>query len=220
MWRMMSMTLRWIDVSVPRRRSNGRRDGPPGITIHRPRTLEHRDGTLRWGIPVTTPTRTLLDLGSVLSPTQLERAFEEADRLDLLDRSRLAHLCTSTSGRRGTGTLRALLRARPLPLSETRSKLEQRFLRFCRARGLPIPAVNVPLAGYNVDCLWPEERVVVELDSWAHHGDRASFEADRRRDTRIQIAGHRIVRVTNQRIADEPDLLEAELRSLLGLPGR
>jgi very-short-patch-repair endonuclease len=218
-WAMVSMSPSRIDVTVPRRRSNGRRKGPPGIAIHRPRTLEDCDCTHRWGIPITTPTRTLVDLGSVLSPTQLKNAFEEAEGKGILNRARLAHLCMASSGRRGSGTLRALLAARPLPLAETRSRLEQRFLRFCRERGLPIPAVNVPLAGYNVDCLWPEQRVVVELDSWAHHGDRASFESDRRRDTRIQIAGHCIVRVTSRRISHEADLLEAELRTLLGLAG-
>jgi very-short-patch-repair endonuclease len=217
MWAMVGMTPSRIDVTVPGRRSNGRRKGPRGIAIHRPRTLEERDCTRRWGIGVTTPTRTLVDLGSVLSPTQLERAFEEAEGLGRLDRTRLAQLCMGSSGRRGTRTLRTLLAVRSLPMTETRSRLEQRFLQFCRDRDLPIPAVNVPVAGYEVDCLWPEQRVAVELDSWAHHGDRTSFEADRRRDTHIQIAGHCIVRVTSRRISYEGDLLEAELRTLLGL---
>jgi very-short-patch-repair endonuclease len=218
-WGMVDLPFARIDVTVPGRRNNGRRNGPRGIAIHRPRRLDDLDRAVRWGIPVTNPSRTLLDLASVVSRTQLQRAFEEAERLDLLDRARLAHLCSRTSGRRGTGALRALLAARSLPLAATRSELERQFLRFCRDRGLPIPAVNVPLAGYVVDCLWREERLVVELDSWSHHGDRESFEADRRRDARIQRAGHRIVRVTSRRMLHEPDPLEDELRALLGLTG-
>jgi very-short-patch-repair endonuclease len=61
---------------------------------------------------------------------------------------------------------------------------------------------------------------VVELDSWSHHGDRRSFEADRRRDARIQRAGHCVVRVTHRRMSLDGDELEAELRDLLGLTGR
>jgi very-short-patch-repair endonuclease len=72
------------------------------------------------------------------------------------------------------------------------------------------------VAGYEVDCLWIAERVVAELDSWRHHGTRDAFESDRKRDARIQLAGHRIVRVTNHRISDEADELEAEISQLLG----
>jgi very-short-patch-repair endonuclease len=137
-----------------------------------------------------------------------------------MNRSRLATLCSHSSGRRGTGELRALLAERPLPLIETRSKLEARFLRFCRERGLPIPAVNTPLGDFVVDCLWAQQQVVCELDSWAFHGDRTAFEGDRARDVAIQRMDHRIVRITDRRIRHAPDALEADLRSLLGLGKR
>jgi very-short-patch-repair endonuclease len=99
----------------------------------------------------------------------------------------------------------------------TRSELERRFLRFCRERGLPKPAVNVPLLGYEVDAFWPEQRLVVELDGWTTHRGRASFEGDRVRDAALQVARCRVVRVTDRRIEDDPDELEAELRALLRL---
>lgn len=107
-----------------------------------------------------------------------------------------------------------MLSERVLPLAQTRSKLEEAFLRFCRRRDLPIPAVNVPLAGYEVDCVWPDRRVAVELDSWTHHGGRDAFEADRKRDAAIQMAGYRILRVTHRRMADQGEDLEAEIRWL------
>ncbi len=70
---------------------------------------------------------------------------------------------------------------------------------------------------------WPVSRsiasgpnsVVAELDGWAHHATRDAFESDRKRDARIQLAGHRIVRVTHRRITYEGDELEAEIRKLL-----
>jgi hypothetical protein len=189
---------------------------PAGIIIHRPRALDSADRARRHGIPVTSPSRTLIDLAGTVSPTQLRRALEEAERLELLDRAGLRRLCLRTTGRRGIGTLRTLLSERELALSETRSPLEARFLAFCRDRGLPIPAVNVPVNGKIVDCLWPRERVVAELDSWTHHGKRQAFEGDRERDVGIQIAGHRIIRITDRRLR-QPDRLEADLRQLLAL---
>jgi very-short-patch-repair endonuclease len=84
----------------------------------------------------------------------------------------------------------------------------------CHDRGLPIPAVNVPVAGYEVDCLWPDHRTVVELDGWMYHGNRDAFESDRKRDAAIQLAGYRILRVTDRRISDECEELEADIRRL------
>jgi very-short-patch-repair endonuclease len=92
-------------------------------------------------------------------------------------------------------------------------------MRLCRDAGLPRPAVNVPIVGLEVDFVWPSQRLVVELDGYAFHRDRGSFERDRRRDARLQLAGYRVVRVTHRRLAEEPEAVVAELRVLLGLAG-
>jgi very-short-patch-repair endonuclease len=57
---------------------------------------------------------------------------------------------------------------------------------------------------------------MVEVDSIRHHGTRAAFERDRRRDQRLTVAGWRVVRFTWRQIADEPAVVVATLRSLLG----
>jgi putative AbiEi antitoxin of type IV toxin-antitoxin system/uncharacterized protein DUF559 len=213
LWRLMKALLGPVHVSVPNRSSWQ----PEGILIHRPRHLGPADRTRRYGVPVTSPSRTLLDLAAVVSPTQLRRAFEETERLELLDRNALARMCDRMRGRRGVARLRGLLSEGPLPLSEARSRLEARFLAFCRDRGLPIPATNVPLGEFEVDFLWPEQRVVVELDGWGSHGKRTAFEGDRKRDVRLQLLGHRVVRVTHRRLTADADQLEGELRQLLAL---
>lgn len=142
-------------------RHGGRRHD--GLHLHRSRHLDQC--AVRDLIQVTTVSRTLLDLAGVGSPAVLRQAFDEADRRGHLRRAELSRLCAGPTGRPGNGALRALLDKRQVPLARARSRLEERFLRYCRDRGLPIPAVNVPLAGYEVDCLWPGERVAVELDS-------------------------------------------------------
>jgi hypothetical protein len=214
LWRLVKPSFGAVHVTVTSRARLRR-----GIVAHRTRDLQSADRRKRHGIPVTGVERTLLDLAGMVSPTQLRRAFEEAERLELLDRAALERLCERMRGRRGVRRLRLLLSERQLPLAETRSPLEARFLAFCRSSGLPIPAVNVPLNGKIVDCLWPREKVVAELDSWTHHGRRGAFEGDRERDVGIQIAGHRIIRITDRRLK-QPDRLEADLRQLLALGER
>ena len=41
-------------------------------------------------------------------------------------------------------------------------------MRICRDHALPLPAVSVPLLGYEVDFLWPAARFVVEADGGDH----------------------------------------------------
>jgi very-short-patch-repair endonuclease len=102
-------------------------------------------------------------------------------------------------------------RSRP----DTRSPLEDEFRDFCRDRGIELPQVNVVIAGFCVDAAWPSKKVVVELDSRTHHSGIHAFEEDRKRDAKLQVAGHRIVRVTRHRLRHEADDLEADLRRLL-----
>src|SRR3954447_22488568 len=73
LWRMRSGSGAGIEVSAPRpRRSSAR------LELHRG-TIQPDELTVHDGIPATTPARTLLDLGSVLSEQHLKAAFEEAE---------------------------------------------------------------------------------------------------------------------------------------------
>jgi very-short-patch-repair endonuclease len=215
LWRLIDVVPGPVHVSVWNR-SSWR---PAGIIVHRPRTLDAADRAREHGIPVTTPTRTLLDLAALASPTQLRRAVEAADRLELLDPSALACPCEQSRGRKGTGRLLSLL-AHYRPLPETRSELERRFLRLCDDAELPRPAVNVSVEGFEVDFRWFAERLVVELDGYEYHRDRASFERDRRRDAALQLAGFRVFRFTYRRIVHEPDVVTSQLRVALTPAGR
>ena len=77
------------------------------------------------------------------------------------------------------------------------------------------PAVNVQLGRFEVDLLWREHRLVVELDGYASHGTRAAFERDRSRDAELAAAGLRIVRFTWRQVARDPAAVAARMRTLL-----
>jgi uncharacterized protein DUF559 len=207
---------RWVEVTAPGRT----RGGAQGILLHQVRRLDGGDRGERDGIPITSLPRTLLDLAEVLRPRQLERAIEEAERLRLFDLAAIEDLCLRSPGRRGVRRLRAVLAEPETEAALTRSELERRFLDLCRDAGVPTPAVNTVVMGFEVDAVWPDRQLVVELDGYAFHQGRVAFERDRVRDSVLQLAGFRVIRVTHRRLETEPGVVAETLRSLLGMAGR
>jgi hypothetical protein len=190
--------------------------GPRGIRRRSTRTLAAEDFATRNGIPVTALPRTLLDLAEVVSFGRLERAVEQADRMQLLDLAAIDGVCARNPGRRGLRPLRGLLvRFRGAP--DVRSELERRFLDLCRRYGIPQPATNVVVAGLVVDAFWPREGLVAELDGYRWHRGRSAFEEDRRRTAILELAGYRVLRITARRLADEPAELAADVRAYLAM---
>jgi hypothetical protein len=202
--------------------SDRRRVRVPGIVIHRPRVIAPADVTTRLGIPTTSPTRTVWDLASQLSPLQTRRAFARAERLCGVDRPRLAALVDAAPCRKGAGTIRALLAEKPLPLEAVRSWLEELLLFICSERSLPLPAVNVPMLGYEVDFLWEGARFIVEADG-GEHLDPEQRDRDNTRDFKLARAGFLIRRYSwkamqrEREVAEEVAAILAErLRTLQG----
>ena len=97
----------------------------------------------------------------------------------------------------------------------TRSHLERKFLTLLRAQDLPLPEVNVRIGPHTVDFLWRERRLVVELDGYAYHSDRMSFEADRRRDRELAARGYVVLRFTYREVIEAPERVLEALISLL-----
>jgi very-short-patch-repair endonuclease len=172
--------------------------------VHRVRRLELSDVTVRDGLPVTTPARTLLDLAQVLGPRPLQRALEEAERLRLVTRRGLAAELRQAAGRPGVATLASLVADGSEP-ALTRSEAEERMLALIRKGGLPTPRVNAKTAGHEVDFLWPDHGLVLEVDGYAFHSGRAAFERDRLRDADLAAIGLRVVRTSWRQLTREPE---------------
>jgi predicted transcriptional regulator of viral defense system len=192
--------------------THGRR-GQRGIVLHKGR-VDPEERASPDGIPATTVARTLFDLAEVDDYNPLRHAWEEADRLHLLQLRLVEDVCARGRGRRALRPIRRLLAEATAP-AKTRSPLEDRFASFCHAHRLPPPATNVLVLDHEVDALWPAARLIVELDSFEFHRHRAAFERDRARDTRLLLAGYRTVRITHRRLDTESAELAAQLRLLL-----
>jgi very-short-patch-repair endonuclease len=88
---------------------------------------------------------------------------------------------------------------------QLKAKLEKRFRVLLRTSSLPLPAHNVNVGPYELDCYWPERGFCVELDTYGTHGSRRSFEADRKRERELRRLGVEVERVTDRQLEDEPD---------------
>jgi predicted transcriptional regulator of viral defense system len=154
LWALLRVARARVDVTVAAR--SGR--SHPGLDVHRVRSLDPRDVTERERIRVTTVPRTLLDLAEVVPQRRLEKAFEEAERLRLLDLRALHETLERAHGRRGLKAIHALLAAAGPVETATRSDLERAFLRLCRTHGIPTPIANATVAGYEVDAHWLTHR--------------------------------------------------------------
>jgi very-short-patch-repair endonuclease len=187
LWGLLSLPgVDVVHVTVPG--DSGRRKRR-GIRLHRSTTLGPDDVTRRRNIPVTTPTRTLIDLRRTAPRKQFAAALRQAEALGLpvgeLDHDR------------------------------TRSELEARFLAICRRHRIPAPEVNVCIGPYVVDFLWPQRRLIVELDGYRFHRGREAFESDRARDLELTRLRYEVVRLTWRQLESDPAGLAATVRGLL-----
>jgi very-short-patch-repair endonuclease len=147
--------------------------------------------THRHGIPVTTVQRTIDDLraSSLLPPDLLRRAIREAEHKG-------HHLEGIESDR-------------------TRSDLETAFLDLFRRHHIPPPEVNVKLGPYEVDFLWREQRLVVEVDFFLYHRGSVSFQDDYARDLDLRSAGFTVLRFADTQLEEEPERVAADVAAAL-----
>lgn len=171
------------------------------VEVSRTKLLRPRHVRRRSGLPVLSPAWTVLRLASRTSERELQRAFDEARVQGLLRDRELEALLGEVGRVRGRAALRRLLKD-SAATSLTRLEAEERFLALVRGGGLPAPAVNVRLHGYEVDFLWPAERVVVEVDGWRYHSSRSAFERDRRKSAVLAAHGYVVIRVTWRQITE------------------
>jgi predicted transcriptional regulator of viral defense system len=190
-----------------------------GVRVHRVDIQRDDEVTMLQGIPVTTPARTVLDIAGRGAPRELEQALAAAERAAPRCREQILALLQRRPRHAGSGLLRTLLRlldASGKPPLYLRSRAEALTVRLCARAGLPPPLVNERIAGYEVDLVWPEQRIIVEVDGYEFHGSRAAFHRDRDRDRALTAAGYHVLRFTWRQLTSEPDACLAALCIAMG----
>jgi len=209
LWGLQATLAKTVDIAIPTR-GHRRRE----IHIHHLPHLTAGDITSSEGLPTTALPRTLLDRAATSTHRGVERDLDRAERLGLLELGAIDELFARVGKHPGIVKLRAAIELYRDP-AYTRSWLERRFLKLVREAGLPIPSVNVFVAGFELDMYWECERFAVELDGYKFHSNRASFERDPRRQEELKLAGIEMVRFTALRLANEPTQVTQRLSTLL-----
>jgi hypothetical protein len=204
-----------VDVSVPRRLHRRRPGHEPrgdavAIRVRCRPALAPKDLTDRYGLPATTVARTLLDLASELSETQLERAVNEADKRDLISPPRLRVALNGYRGQPGVRALRKVLEPETFRLSD--SDLEILFRGIAARVGLPPPVSKLFVNDFEVDFFWPNLGLVVETDGLRYHRTASSQARDRLRDQTHAASGLATLRFTHWQVKHEPGHVAGVLR--------
>lgn len=203
------------EITVPAAR-HGRR---AGIRTHRARLAEP-DIAWRYGIPLTTPSRTLADLAGITSSYLLERAVDQAQRSRLVTPDQLAQyvLANRGSGYKGIAALRDVLGYRVDHPGVGDSDWADRVYGWIVEAGLEAPArqVQVTLGGtvWILDMAYPDRKIAIEFDGFDYHGRRHRFDSDAARYDELVLAGWTVLRVTSRH--GEARVVEWVRRALAG----
>jgi len=199
LWRIGDERGGLVEVSLP---SLSRRRRP-GIRIHRRPSLAERDLTREYGIPVTTPVQTLIDMALRLDRSGVERMVNEADKYNVTHPPQLRRALDARGGEPGAARLRFILDRRTFRL--TKEELERRFLPLALKAGLPVPLTGQFVNEFEVDFYWPDLSLVVETDGLRYHRTPAEQARDRLRDQIHTATGLTPLRFTHEQVRYEPD---------------
>lgn len=112
------------------------------------------------------------------------------------------------------------VRGAPHPFSDSEQVIVDRLERDGRLAELFEPNTTVRTARGNdhrVDLLWRDGKVVVEIDGWSTHRDRASFHNDRLRDYELLISGYAVLRLTHDAVLDDVEKAIDMIRDVVEL---
>ncbi len=197
---------------------------PKSFTVHRSTDLYDDYVSLVDGIPVTTMTRTVVDLGATSRGAgTVTRVFDAALRLGLTTVDDVLEAVSDLArpGRTGVRVARLLAEERKGWISTTESELEDAFVRVVRDAGLPIPSPQAQIRDRNgvvvarVDFYYPRRRVAVELDGYRFHIDPSQFNRDRRRQNLLMTEDIVVLRYTARDLRERPEGVIAELAGAL-----
>ena len=208
LWRLDGFEPGFIEITSP---SSLR--PPKGVIVHRAQ-LRSSEMTHVSGMQVTTPTRTILDISSVVDEETVEIALDCALRRGLtsFDYLRRKHAERAVPGRRGSRTIGHILRQRDPGNRPLESALETRFLRLLRQERVPLPQAGYEVGPYRLDFAYPKLHLGIELDGYAFHSARTLWARDLARQNYLVRLGWTILRFTWDDITRRGSAVADEVR--------
>jgi very-short-patch-repair endonuclease len=193
LWGVWRPTDRSIDVVVP-----AYHRPLAGVSIHETRILPPGHVRLVGGIRVTTPARTIVDLGLELDATQLANVIHQLAYRKRFNRRELVRCLRDLVGHPGQPVAKAALAMHDAGSAGTKSELERRVDALLLEYGIEQPVRNVHvetrIGWIELDKCWRQDRIYLEVDGPAHARPRTR-NGDRDRRLALVDAGWREVRV-------------------------
>ena len=194
---------------------NACRRSRPGIRVHRTTRIAAEDlGLLNGELPITSPARAILDYADTATPVEVSRAINEAQVQELTTPDELRSLIARTPGRRGARKVTYALARHDGPRRLHRGVEE---IAYALIDPTPIrnPETNAEIHGVEVDLLWRDEQLVVELDSGRFHGTPAAVDRDRRKEAHLRKHDCEVLRYSYWQIKEQPHFVIAEIAATL-----
>lgn len=217
LWKLDGCPSGLLEVTIASGRSVR---APSDVVLHRLDIDVPADRSSVGPIPVTSPSRTLLDLAAVVDPDVLELALEDALRRRLTSERRLGWQLQrqAKSGRRGAGALRRVIELRA-GAAPTESWLETTALQVIRAASLPPPERQFHVFEgrrrvARLDLAYPGSLVGINCHGFKFHSGRRAWAKDLQRLDDLVRLGWRILHFTYDDARD-PTRFIAELRAAL-----
>lgn len=200
-----------IEVTVPRGGGRSRSD----LILHRTRTADRREVTTRNGLRVSTFARLLVDLAPDATPARLEELITFGVRNQLYVPDAVEATLERHAHSPGVALPKAAV-ARYRPGPDRKSELERSFDAWKLTRpDIPDPERNVHLDIWEIDCLWREQAVALELDGRPYHVAVQDFDKDSRKNNDLLVMGLRPMRVSDFRWEHDHARVVADLEALL-----
>ncbi len=173
------------------------------IKVRRTRWFHPSEFDYPNGIRTTSVARTLLDMSALWNLRQINAALTEAERLKLLRIDSLREAASRGRGWKGIGKLRQALAEWDPQTVFARSDLEIAFLGLCRKHDIATPEINSIVFGMEVDFIWREQRLIVELDGHRYHSAPDVFHRDKERTADLEDRGFRVLRLSHRMVMDD-----------------
>jgi hypothetical protein len=162
------------------------------------------------------PARVLIDLCGRVNDRRLRRYFIEAGRNDLLTAPCLNRMTRRSLKFKYRKKLVTLIGNWDPSTGRIRSILEGEFKLVCAEGKVPPPFTNYRIGPYEVDAVWLEAKLVVELDGRKFHSDAEALVADSEKTRYLRSLGFRVLRFTWNDVVERPEWVLSQLRRALG----
>jgi very-short-patch-repair endonuclease len=203
-----------VEVSVVGRY----RASSKGIRVHRIREVDRREIRRHEGLWMSSPARAVLEIAATRSTGEVAATIDQGLASRILNRRELDDVLERHRGRRGAGRLAAVL-AGGGGKTISRSRAERAFLKLIRDARLPEPEVNQPFGRWELDFVWPEHRLVVEIDGYGFHSGPRAFYNDHEKDLALADARLDVRRFTRDHVVEQSAVVLARVAGELARRG-